>query len=507
MADRDYDRDRWQSEDTENRNRDWERNQGRSNYERGTSDRGYSGRGYSRSTDIGRGYPRGSGYTRGGYGSDWERGSFPLDYNRRADQGWANDFDWDEEPVWSYSEYWWIVPGPYTGVGPKGYERSDERLCDEVCERMAQHGHLDASNIHVDIEKGEATLTGIVNTRREKRLAEDITESVFGVKDVHNQLRIKDQERFGTSGQERSRPFEAGRQQNQASQNLGQSTPGLGASGERTGGWEYPGQDYGNRAHGSQETGRQGMSSNEMGQRLNAQAPEDYRSQDMGNQTAGNRNPGDRNFGEQDYGYRSTSSQGTGQSGSQDVRAQEMGSPTGSTETGSTSGMSSNLNPGVYTYTAGPTRAESRTGQQSSPGTGSQTTRAQIRSADEVGSMDMSSSYRSGQTPPDVDRGDVHSSEGPEIHIDESHMATTLPSGNLRSRIHEDMEVYDRQGDPIGRVKEVRQNDFLVDRPMARDVYVPFSACQSLENEITLNIRASEVDQQNWELSDLFGSQ
>jgi hypothetical protein len=548
MADRDYDRDRWQNENNENRNRDWERNQGRSNYDRGASDRGNQdyGRGYNR----GASYNRGGGYNRSGFGSDLDRSSFPLDYNRRSDQGWANDLNWDDEPSWSYSEYWWIVPGPYSGIGPQGYERSDERLCEEVCERMAQHGQLDASQIHVDIEKGEATLTGMVNTRREKRLAEDITESVYGVKDVHNQLRIQDQERFGATGQERSRPFEAGRQRHHRDQTYGQSTSGQNAGEQGYSSRDYRGQDYGNQDYGNREAGRPGMSAPGMGapdmgtqdlsQRLNSQAPESSNSHDMdvqntgsqniGDQNTGARNTGDwniedRDFGDQNINDRDFEKRNTA---GQDYGAQDMGRQTGSTGVSSTTGMSSSLNPGVYTYTANPAYDDVSSGQRSSQdlgratntssqstgaqgtgsqGTGAQTTRAQIRSADEVSSPDMNNSYRPSQAKSDVDRENYQSSEGPEVHIDHTHTDATLPSGNLHSRIHEDMPVVDRQGDPVGKVKEIRQNDFLVDRPMARDVYVPFSACQSFDKEVTLNVRASEVDQQNWKLSDLFGSQ
>lgn len=82
------------------------------------------------------------------------------------------------------------TPGPYTGVGPKGYQRSDEAICREVCEFMAGHGQLDASEIEVRVENSEVILEGTVPDRWSKRLAEDLAESAFGVQDVHNRLRI-----------------------------------------------------------------------------------------------------------------------------------------------------------------------------------------------------------------------------------------------------------------------------------------------------------------------------
>lgn len=48
----------------------------------------------------------------------------------------------------------------YRGVGPKGYTRSDERLAEEICERLTDHPRIDASEIDVQVSRGEVTLTG-----------------------------------------------------------------------------------------------------------------------------------------------------------------------------------------------------------------------------------------------------------------------------------------------------------------------------------------------------------
>jgi hypothetical protein len=83
------------------------------------------------------------------------------------------------------------VPGPYSGVGPRGYRRGDERIRDEICERFTQHGYLDPSDVDVSVRDGEAMLTGSVATRGQKRLAEDLAESVAGVIEVHNHLHVQ----------------------------------------------------------------------------------------------------------------------------------------------------------------------------------------------------------------------------------------------------------------------------------------------------------------------------
>lgn len=78
----------------------------------------------------------------------------------------------------------------FRGKGPKGYTKSDDRIQDEVCERMADDGQLDASGISVSVSEGEVTLDGEVDSRRAKRLAEDCAESVSGVKHCQNNLRV-----------------------------------------------------------------------------------------------------------------------------------------------------------------------------------------------------------------------------------------------------------------------------------------------------------------------------
>ena len=51
----------------------------------------------------------------------------------------------------------------------------------------------------------------------------------------------------------------------------------------------------------------------------------------------------------------------------------------------------------------------------------------------------------------------------------------------------------------VGLIKEVRDNDFLVDIPMHRDLYVPFSAIQNVDDDqVVLNIPGHQVLQMNW---------
>ncbi|HSV03129.1 MAG TPA: BON domain-containing protein [Phenylobacterium sp.] len=78
----------------------------------------------------------------------------------------------------------------YQGMGPKGYQRPDERINEEAHERLTDDPWLDASNISVSVSGGEVTLSGTVENREAKHRAERIVEDLSGVRHVQNNLRI-----------------------------------------------------------------------------------------------------------------------------------------------------------------------------------------------------------------------------------------------------------------------------------------------------------------------------
>ena len=86
------------------------------------------------------------------------------------------------------------VPGmaSMTGKGPKGYQRSDERIREDVCDCLTDDPELDASEIEVKVKAGEVTLSGSVDSRQAKRHAEHLVDCVSGVKDVHNGLSVQE---------------------------------------------------------------------------------------------------------------------------------------------------------------------------------------------------------------------------------------------------------------------------------------------------------------------------
>ena len=108
-------------------------------------------------------------------GEGFDRGA-PDDFSRRADRGWNIGSD-DDRPS-------------YRGRGPKNYQRPDDRIREEVCERLTMDHDVDASDIEVTVSDAVITLEGSVRERHAKRIAEDICDSVRGVKDVVNNLRV-----------------------------------------------------------------------------------------------------------------------------------------------------------------------------------------------------------------------------------------------------------------------------------------------------------------------------
>ncbi len=183
---------------------DYGRDPGRHDYDR-DRDRDYYGARGARPTDYDRG-PR-------GYNYDHDRGDWSLRRGRgrgdeertRPRRGDLHDKDrgWWER-VTDEVASWFGDEGAerrrlrderqsgahHRGRGPRGYRRTDERIREDINDRLTEHPYIDASDIEVLVTSGEVTLAGAVESRQAKRLAEDIAESVSGVTHVENRLRI-----------------------------------------------------------------------------------------------------------------------------------------------------------------------------------------------------------------------------------------------------------------------------------------------------------------------------
>lgn len=116
-------------------------------------------------------------YPSGGDGGMWSR-------SRSSDRAGT---------AWAYEQgsQWGSGMQSHRGKGPKNYSRSDDRIREDVCEYLMQDADVDASEIEVKVASGEVTLSGTVNSKDEKRRAEDAIERISGVKDIHNELHVE----------------------------------------------------------------------------------------------------------------------------------------------------------------------------------------------------------------------------------------------------------------------------------------------------------------------------
>ena len=68
--------------------------------------------------------------------------------------------------------------------------RPDAQLAQEPQEILTKDPELDASEIEVEVEGGAVTLRGVVDSSDARLLAEELVESVTGVREVHNNLKV-----------------------------------------------------------------------------------------------------------------------------------------------------------------------------------------------------------------------------------------------------------------------------------------------------------------------------
>ncbi|WP_431859159.1 BON domain-containing protein [Azospirillum sp.] len=184
---------------------------------RGDYERDYWERDYGERRDLGRGFGQGRGFR--DYARDeWSatdadrmredrarqvRREFGHDYARDrarrmregSERGWLERMG-DEVASWFGDEdaerrRQRDEERSHRGRGPRGYTRSDDRIREDVSDRLTDDLYVDASDIEVAVSGGEVTLAGHVEHRGARRRAEDLAESVSGVTHVQNNLRVR----------------------------------------------------------------------------------------------------------------------------------------------------------------------------------------------------------------------------------------------------------------------------------------------------------------------------
>ena len=193
----------WENERDESNRESRYGSYGRSGAERGYSE-GLTG-GYSERYNYPTGFRSTERYGERGRGYDYDRGDSDRGRNDREEgRGWWDRAS-DEVASWFGDEEaerrrrMDEQRAHRRGRGPKGYRRSDERIREDVNDRLSDDYYIDASDIEVSVANQEVTLTGTVNNRNDKRRAEDLAESVSGVSNVENRLRVK-QSGYGDYG-------------------------------------------------------------------------------------------------------------------------------------------------------------------------------------------------------------------------------------------------------------------------------------------------------------------
>ena len=74
--------------------------------------------------------------------------------------------------------------------GPKNYRRTDERIREDICERLWADSSLDVGDVEVHVCAGVVRLEGTVRLRRMKHDIEDIAANCHGVQDIENRIRV-----------------------------------------------------------------------------------------------------------------------------------------------------------------------------------------------------------------------------------------------------------------------------------------------------------------------------
>ena len=165
-----------------------------------------SGEGYGQSGRSYGDYERGEGRR---YGQDRDRYEGRVGWEGRDRYEGRNRYEGDDRGWWDRLQdtvaSWFgdedaerrrQMERPYRGRGPKGYRRSDDRIKEDVNDRLSE-GYLDATEVDVSVSAGEVVLSGTVDRRADKLRAEAIAENVSGVLNVENRLRVRDRQQLG----------------------------------------------------------------------------------------------------------------------------------------------------------------------------------------------------------------------------------------------------------------------------------------------------------------------
>jgi osmotically-inducible protein OsmY len=120
---------------------------------------------------------------------DWKRHSTGAGSGARGQEG----LGFPGERTWGESQFRRERQEEQRGGGERRVGqrlRPDAALAQELQEILTKDPELDATEIEVEVEGGAVTLRGVVDSSDARLLAEELVETVTGVREVHNNLKV-----------------------------------------------------------------------------------------------------------------------------------------------------------------------------------------------------------------------------------------------------------------------------------------------------------------------------
>lgn len=123
---------------------------------------------------------------------EWRHRSLQDDEGQYEKDPWRADRRREPPPGFGTGS---LPPDRRAGSGyppaPKGYQRSDEQLRQDISERLLQARCIDSSDVTVAVSGAKVVLDGTVPERRMKHAIEDMVDACPGVQDIDNRIRVR----------------------------------------------------------------------------------------------------------------------------------------------------------------------------------------------------------------------------------------------------------------------------------------------------------------------------
>jgi hypothetical protein len=143
----------------------------------------------------------------GGYYGGYSGGAGRDEWGGRYGEGRYRDTDIDEDRFgggrrgesWRGREGGGGFLSRLFRRGPKGYTRSDERIREDISERLYHNANIDSSEVSVSVSSGKVTLEGTVPQRWMRHAIENEADRAMGVRDIDNNIRVQSYEESQTT--------------------------------------------------------------------------------------------------------------------------------------------------------------------------------------------------------------------------------------------------------------------------------------------------------------------